>query len=96
MLQTWIVYALFLDHSYMLELITPTEPSVDELVDDQMTSTVLDLSKKGLKKVPKPEDAQHIKELLLDENLLQKIDNVESFSKIEKVEWGHYFFFLNT
>lgn len=74
-----------LDHSYMLELNTPTEPSVDKLVDDQKTSTVLDLSKKGLKKVPKPDDAQHVKELILDENLLQKIDNVDAFLKIEKV-----------
>lgn len=74
----------------MLELNTPTEPSVDRLVDDQKTSTVLDLSKKGLKKVPKPEDAQHVKELLLDENSLQKIDNVDSFLKIEKVKQGHF------
>lgn len=69
----------------MLELNTPTEPSVEKLVDDQKSSTVLDLSKKGLKKVPKPEDAEHVKELILDENLLQKIDNVDSFLKIEKV-----------
>lgn len=74
----------------MLELNTPTEPSVDKLMDDQKTSTVLDLSKKGLKKVPKPEDAQHVKELLLDENLLQKIDNVDSFLKIEKVKQSHF------
>ena len=82
---------IVLDHSYMLELNTPTEPSVDELMDDQKTSTVLDLSKKGLKKVPKPDDAQHVKELHLDENLLQKIDNVDAFLKIEKVKQGHFF-----
>lgn len=69
----------------MLELNTPTEPSLEKLVEVQKSTTVLDLSKKGLKKVPKPEDAQHVKELILDENLLQKIDNVDSFSKIEKV-----------
>lgn len=69
----------------MLDLKTPTEPTVDQLVDDPKSSTVLDLSKKGLKKVPKIDDAQHVKELILDENLLHKIDNIESFLKIEKV-----------
>lgn len=66
----------------MLELNTPTEEKLNEA---QTMSTILDLSKKGLKKVPKPDDAQHVKELILDENLLQKIDNIDSFLKIEKV-----------
>lgn len=70
----------------MLELETPTEPTVEKLIEGQEKSTVLDLSKKGLKKVPKPEDAEHIKELILDENLLQKIDNIDSFLHIEKVK----------
>lgn len=69
----------------MLELNTPTEPTIENLTEGQENSTVLDLSKKGLRKVPKPDDAQHIRELLLDENLLQKIDNIESFLKVEKV-----------
>lgn len=69
----------------MLDLQTPTEPTVDQLVDDPKSSTVMDLSKKGLKKVPKTDDAQHVKELILDENLLHKIDNIDSFLKIEKV-----------
>lgn len=69
----------------MLELDTPTEPTVEKLVEGQEKSALLDLSKKGLKKVPKPDDAQHVKELNLDENLLQKIDNVDSFLHIEKV-----------
>lgn len=69
----------------MLELNTPTEPTVEQLVDGQEKSSILDLSKKGLKRVPKPDDAQHVKELILDENLLQKIDNVDSFLHIEKV-----------
>lgn len=69
----------------MLELNTPTEPSVEKLVDEQKSSTVLDLSQKGLKKVPKTDDAHHVKELILDENALQKIDNIDSFLKIEKV-----------
>lgn len=69
----------------MLELNTPTEPTIENLTEGQEKSTVLDLSKKGLRKVPKPDDAQHIRELILDENLLQKIDNIESFLKVEKV-----------
>lgn len=66
----------------MLELTTPTEKKV---IEAQKMSTVLNLSKKGLKKLPKPDDAQHVKELILDENSLQKIDNIDSFLKIEKV-----------
>lgn len=69
----------------MLELNTPTEPTVEKLIEGQEKCTVLDLSKKGLKKVPKPEDAQHVKELILDENALQKIDNIDYFLAIEKV-----------
>lgn len=75
----------YLDHSYMLDLTTPTESTVEKLIEGQEKSTVLDLSKKGLKKVPKPEDAQHVKELILDENALQKIDNIDCFLMIEKV-----------
>lgn len=67
----------------MLDLTTPTEPTIEQL-GEQM-STVLDLSSKGLKKVPKLDGVQHIKEIILDENLLQKIDNIDSFLKIEKV-----------
>lgn len=70
----------------MLELNTPTEPTIENLTEGQEKSiVVLDLSKKGLRKVPKQEDAQHIRELILDENLLQKIDNIESFLRVEKV-----------
>ena len=69
----------------MLELNTPTEPTIENLTEGQEKSTVLDLSKKGLRKVPKTDDAQHIRELILDENLLQKIDNIDSFLHIEKV-----------
>jgi len=46
---------------------------------------VLDLTKKGLKKIPKTEDSQSIKYLILDENELQKIDNIDSYLRIEKV-----------
>lgn len=66
----------------MLDLNTPTE---EKLTEVEKMSSILDLSKKGLKKVPKTDDAQHIRELILDENSLQKIDNIDSFLKIEKV-----------
>lgn len=69
----------------MLELNTPIE---EKLTAVGKMSSVLDLSKKGLKKVPKTDDAQHIKELILDENSLQKIDNIDSFLKIEKVRFN--------
>lgn len=65
----------------MLELNTPSE----EKLTEKLTSASLDLSGKGLKKVPKPEDAQSVKELKLDDNALQKIDNIDSFLRIEKV-----------
>lgn len=47
--------------------------------------SVLDLSKQCLKKVPKQDDAQNVKVLILDENELQKIDNIDSYLRIEKV-----------
>lgn len=44
-----------------------------------------DLSNRGLKKIPKTEDSQSIKILLLDDNELTKVDNIDNFLKIEKV-----------
>lgn len=52
---------------------------------EEDTNRVLDLSRKGLKKVPKQEDAQNVKCLLLDENELQKIDNIDSYLRIERL-----------
>lgn len=72
----------YADHSYMLELNTPSE---EKLSEKELTSPSLDLSNKGLKKVPKTENAQNVKELILDDNALQKIDNIDSFLRIEKV-----------
>jgi len=43
------------------------------------------LSKQKLKKVPKQDDAHSIRQLVLDENELQKIDNIDSYLKIETV-----------
>lgn len=48
---------------------------------------MLDLSKQQLQKIPKqPADvALHVRILLLDENELQKIDNVDSYTRLEHV-----------
>lgn len=81
---------LFSDHSYMLDLSTPVE---EKLTETEKMSSTLDLSKKELKKVPKPDDGQHVRVLILDENRLQKIDNIDSFLKVEKV-CSHSFAFL--
>lgn len=54
-------------------------------ITQENQATTLDLSKKGLKKVPKQDDAQNIKILILDDNDLQKIDNIDSYLRIEKV-----------
>lgn len=35
--------------------------------------------------MPKQDDAQNIKILILDDNDLQKIDNIDSYLRIEKV-----------
>uniref|UniRef100_A0A182Q2M9 Centrosomal protein of 97 kDa n=1 Tax=Anopheles farauti TaxID=69004 RepID=A0A182Q2M9_9DIPT len=56
---------------------------MDVEIDTQKPT--LDLSKKCLKKVPKTEDAQQYKVLILDDNELQKIDNIDSYLKIEKL-----------
>lgn len=39
----------------------------------------------GLKKIPKTEDSQSIKVLMLDDNELQKVDNIDNYLRIEKV-----------
>lgn len=45
----------------------------------------LDFSKSGLKKILKTDDANAVVSLILDDNDIQKIENVESFKKIEMV-----------
>ena len=55
------------------------------LGEEENEKVILDLSRKQLKKVPKQEDAQNVRTLLLDENELQKIDNIDSYLRIEKV-----------
>ncbi|KAL1394835.1 hypothetical protein pipiens_011673 [Culex pipiens pipiens] len=51
----------------------------------EVDSHKLDLAKKCLKKIPKSDDAQQYKILVLDDNELQKIDNIDSYLKIEKL-----------
>lgn len=53
--------------------------------DENSEKQTLNLSKQQLKKVPKQDDAQNIRKLILDENELQKIDNIDSYLKIETV-----------
>lgn len=46
----------------------------------------LDLSNTKLKKLNKPSPSQsQIKNLILDGNELQRLDNIDSFTKLEKV-----------
>lgn len=53
--------------------------------EEENEKITLDLSRKHLKKVPKHGDVQNVRILLLDENELHKIDNIDSYLKIEKV-----------
>jgi len=59
--------------------------NLQPLSDSEVNVGVLDLSKKALKKIPKTEDSQSVRFLILDENDLQKIDNIDSYLRIEKV-----------
>lgn len=61
----------------------------DLLNNSPTAAGMLDLSKKGLKKIPKTEDSQSIRHLILDENELQKIDNIDSYLRIEKLSLKH-------
>lgn len=46
----------------------------------------LDLSGKRLKKLNKPTPVEaHISVLILDDNELQRLDNIDSFTKVQKV-----------
>lgn len=46
----------------------------------------LDLTGKKLKKLNKPSPTEsHVSVLILDENELQRLDNIDSFTKVQKV-----------
>lgn len=55
--------------------------------DDASSTGLLDYSNKSLKKVPKFDDVdkQNINVLLLDSNELQKLENIDSFVRVQKV-----------
>ena len=55
-----------------------------------LDSEVKDLSNTGLKKIPKTEDSQSVRVLVLDDNELTKIDNIDSFLRIEKVKLSRF------
>lgn len=46
---------------------------------------VLDLSIQELKKIPKNEENPDTRQLILDENEVQKLDNIDGYPKLEKV-----------
>ncbi|XP_059061686.1 centrosomal protein of 97 kDa [Achroia grisella] len=54
---------------------------------DEANNTVLDLSRRGLKKIEKApaDDSKTIINLILDQNELQRLDNIETFNRIENL-----------
>lgn len=74
-------------HLMNLDQSTSEDSGSEQKVDKTQSehNAILDLSKKGFKKVPRQDGAQNVKVLILDENELQKIDNIDSYLKIEKV-----------
>uniref|UniRef100_A0A1A9WXV8 Centrosomal protein of 97 kDa n=1 Tax=Glossina brevipalpis TaxID=37001 RepID=A0A1A9WXV8_9MUSC len=70
-----------------LSTLTTTEAYyiLNSLGEEECEKLTLNLARKQLKKVPKQEEAQNVRVLILDENELQKIDNIDSYLKIEKV-----------
>lgn len=58
---------------------------------------LLDYSNRQLKKVPKFDDVdkQNVNALLLDSNELQKIENIDSFMRVEKVLRSNETFIIN-
>lgn len=58
----------------------------EELLD------TLNLSNQKLKKLNKPSPSEsQVKTLILDENELQRLDNIDSFTKLEKVLFKNSF-----
>ncbi|XP_045453747.1 centrosomal protein of 97 kDa, partial [Melitaea cinxia] len=60
--------------------------TVDFLADDSNKET-LDLSRRGLKKIEKapPEESKSIINLILDQNELQRLDNIDSYNRVESL-----------
>lgn len=54
---------------------------------EESKSETLDLSRRGLKKIEKApgEDSKTIINLVLDQNELQRLDNIETYNRVENV-----------
>lgn len=54
---------------------------------DKSNNETLDLSKRGLKKIEKAhaEDADTVINLIFDQNELQRIENIDSYQRVENV-----------
>lgn len=54
---------------------------------DEVKTETLDLARRGLKKLEKAplDDTQGVISLILDQNELQRLDNIESYSRLENV-----------
>lgn len=59
---------------------------MNDLTEETRNETV-DLSRRGLKKIEKAplEDSKTIITLILDQNELQRLDNIETYNRIENV-----------
>lgn len=56
-------------------------------ITEETKSETLDLSRRGLKKIEKApaEDSKTIINLVLDQNELQRLDNIETYNRVENV-----------
>lgn len=56
-------------------------------ITEESKSETLDLSRRGLKKIEKApaEDSKTIINLVLDQNELQRLDNIETYNRVENV-----------
>lgn len=56
------------------------------MLTGESINDTLDLSRRGLKKIEKaPEDTKLIINLILDQNELQRLDNIDTYSRVESV-----------
>lgn len=57
------------------------------LLIDEVKNETVDLSRRGLKKIEKApaEESQTIINLILDQNELQRLDNIDTYSRVENV-----------
>lgn len=57
------------------------------MIADDSNNDTLDLSRRGLKKVEKApaEEAKSIINLILDQNELQRLDNIDTYCRVENV-----------